>query len=64
MKKMSIGVGVLVLLGMLLALMGVLYKVTTFNLLAPYLNFPRSFFLIANTCLLLALVIDRFEPED
>jgi len=49
---------------MLLALTGVLYKVTTFNMLAPYLNFTRSYFLAANTCLLLAIVVDRFDDAD
>lgn len=64
MRKMSIGVGALVLVGMLVAVMGILFKVTTFNTLYPYLRYPRSFFLAANTCFLVAIIIDRFDSAE
>lgn len=64
MKKMSAGVGTLVLVGMLLLLGGVILKFAGLNLLEPLFFIPSSFFVVANTCFLLALVIDKFDKAE
>ena len=64
MKKIGTGVGTLVLVGMLLILGGVILKFAGLNLLEPLFYMPVSFFVVANTCFLLALVIDKFDRKD
>ncbi len=61
MEKMSLGVGVLVLLGLLLILFGVIFKMSGMNLMHPQIKEVSNFFVIANTCLLLALIVARFD---
>lgn len=61
MQKMSLGVGVLVLLGLILILFGVIFKLSGLNLLHPQIKDVSNFFAIANTCLLLAIIVDKFD---
>ncbi len=63
MKKMDIGVGVLVLLGFLTILGGVILQLKDINLLEPVVNSPSGYFLTANTCFILALVLEKFGKE-
>ncbi|MFC1548754.1 hypothetical protein ACFL5E_02200 [Candidatus Omnitrophota bacterium] len=63
MQKMSLGVGVLVLLGLILILFGVIFKLSGLNLLHPQIKDVSNFFVIANTCLLLAIIVDKFDTS-
>ena len=60
---MSLGVGVLVLLGLILILFGVIFKLSGLNLLHPQIKDVSNFFVIANTCLLLAIIVDKFDTS-
>lgn len=63
--KMSLGVGVLVLLGLILILFGVVFKLSGLNLLEPQIKEVTNFFIVANTCLLLALIVAKFDkPQE
>lgn len=64
MKKIGTGVGTLVLVGMVLLLGGVILKFAGLNLLEPLFYVPASFFVVANTCFLLALIIDKFDKPE
>jgi hypothetical protein len=61
--KMSLGVGVLVLLGLILILFGVIFKLSGLNLLEPQIKEVTNFFIVANTCLLLALIVAKFDKS-
>lgn len=61
MKKVDLAVGALVLVGLVLIVAGCVSKVAGLNLLEQFFTIPRNYFIAANTCLLLALVIDRFS---
>ncbi|MGB2600389.1 MAG: hypothetical protein WBD00_00370 [Candidatus Omnitrophota bacterium] len=61
--KMSLGVGVLVLLGLILILFGVVFKLSGLNLLEPQIKEVTNFFIVANTCLLLALIVAKFDKS-
>lgn len=60
---MSLGVGVLVLLGLILILFGVVFKLSGLNLLEPQIKEVTNFFIVANTCLLLALIVAKFDKS-
>ncbi|MBD3426484.1 MAG: hypothetical protein GF409_04575 [Candidatus Omnitrophica bacterium] len=62
--KMSLGVGVLVLLGLVLILFGVIFKLSGLNLLEPQIKEVTNFFIVANTCLLLALIVAKFDTSE
>lgn len=64
MKRMNVAVGSLILIGMLLVMGGVIMKYAGLNLLEPYLNVPTNFFVVANTCFLVALIVDKFDRTD
>lgn len=64
MKKMDMAVGSVVLLGFLFLLGGVICKFSDLSLLEPYVTSPAGFFAVANTCFLLALVVDRFSGKE
>lgn len=61
MPKMNLGTGVLVLLGFFLILFGIIMKFSGLNLLDPLCSRISSFFAIANTCFLIAIIVDRFD---
>ena len=63
MKKMGIAVGSLILLGFLLLQVGVIFKMIGINLLHPIFEIPSNFFIVANTCFLVALIVDRFDVK-
>lgn len=64
MKKMNVAAGTLILLGFLLMMGGVIQKLAGLNLLEPIFNQPISTFVVANTCFILALVIDKFDGKE
>jgi hypothetical protein len=61
MKKMNLATGSMVLLGFIFILFGLVLKMSGLNLLEPLFSRLSSFFAIANTCFLAALIIDRFD---
>lgn len=64
MRKMNVAVGCLVLLGFVLIMSGVIQKVAGLNLLEPLINASGAAFMAANTCFLLAIVLDRFDSHE
>lgn len=58
---MNIASGMLIFLGFLLIEIGIVSKVVGTSLLLPFIKSYASYFIIANSCLLLALIIDRFQ---
>ena len=60
-KKMNLAVGSLLLVGFIMIQGGVVLQIAGLNLLDPLFKIPSSAFLIANTCFLVALIIDRFS---
>lgn len=60
MKEMNMAVGTLILMGFIMLLGGVTYKLTGMNFMDPLVQKNQSFFTGANSCFIVALVIDRF----
>jgi len=63
MKKMGIAVGTLVLLGFILLQVGIIFKFVGINLLDPVLVIPGNILTAANTCFLIALIVDKFDSK-
>ncbi len=63
MKKMNLAVGALVLVGFLMLQVGIIFRMSGFNILEPMFEIPQNFFIASNTCFLIALVVDRFGGE-
>ena len=61
MPKMSVAVGSLVLLGFFMIMFGLILKMSGLNLLEPVFSSIGGYFSMANTCFLVALVVDRFD---
>ena len=64
MRKINLAVGARLLLGFLLLQVGVVFQIAGINLLDPILRIPSSFFIVANTCFLVALLVDRFGEKE
>ncbi|MBL7157725.1 MAG: hypothetical protein ISS92_06190 [Candidatus Omnitrophica bacterium] len=60
---MNIATGSLLFLGFVLLILGVASKFLGMSLLAPTFTASFGYFIAANSCLLLALVIDKFEKS-
>lgn len=60
---MNIATGTLVLVGFLTIVLGMTSKLMGIPLLAPFIMRPSSYFVVAVTCLVIALIIDRFEKS-
>jgi len=60
---MNLAVGSLVLMGLLIIVLGIISKFVGASLLTPYIEAPSSYFMVAITCFVLSLVIDRFEKK-
>ncbi|MBU0769333.1 MAG: hypothetical protein KJ687_09605 [Proteobacteria bacterium] len=60
---MNLAVGTLVFAGLASILLGVISEVMGLSLLSPFIANTTSYFILATTCLVLALVIDRFETR-
>ncbi|MDD3089539.1 MAG: hypothetical protein PHT95_06315 [Candidatus Omnitrophica bacterium] len=63
MKKMDMATGSLVLLGMLVLMAGAVMKFSSLNLFDPIITAQGSFLKVANTCFLLAIIVDRFNGK-
>lgn len=55
---MKIVVDALIIIGMVLALLGVASKLAGTSIIAPVIAVPVNYFIVANFCLLVALIID------
>jgi len=60
---MNLAVGTLVFIGLLVIVLGIISKFVGVSLLTPYINAPTNYFIVAITCFVLSLVIDRFEKK-
>jgi len=60
---MNLATGSLMLLGLVLAILGLVSKLIGTSILAPLITNYFSYLIAANTCLLLALVIDKFQKD-
>ncbi len=63
MKKINLAQGALILMGLILLLNGIILKMFDINFLAPAINSPLGCFVVSNTCLLLAFVLEFFGEE-
>ena len=60
---MNLANGTLVLLGFLAIVLGVVSKLMGISLLAPFIGAASSYFIVAITCFMVALVVDKFEKS-
>ncbi len=58
---MNVATGCLTFLGFILLLGGIASKLMGVSILAPYISSFIGYFIGANTCLLMSLVIDKFQ---
>ncbi|MGB2598949.1 MAG: hypothetical protein WBB86_04120 [Candidatus Omnitrophota bacterium] len=63
MPKMGLATGSLVLLGLFMVMFGIILKLSGMNLMEPIFNSIGGYFSMANTCFLVALVVDRFDKS-
>jgi hypothetical protein len=64
MKKMNLAEGSLVLLGFLISLSVVISKVSGLNLLEQIADSEFKLLLVANTCFVIAFIINFFGGEE
>ena len=62
-SAMNLGTGSLILVGFILLVTGVVSKLIGVPLMMPLIVEGSDFFIAANTCFLIALVIDKFEKR-
>lgn len=60
---MNVATGSLVFLAFILMLAGLASKMMGLSILAPYFSSFLGYFVVANTCLLMALIIDKFQKD-
>ena len=60
---MNVATGCLTFLGFLFLLGGIASKLLGISIMAPYVSSFIGYFVGANTCLLLALVVDKFQKD-
>lgn len=60
---MNLASGVLVFTGFLTIVLGVASKLMGMSLLTPYVEAPSNYLIIAITCFVVALVVDKFEKR-
>jgi hypothetical protein len=58
---MNIATGCLTFLSLIFILSGVMSKFLGISLLQPFFSSVMGYFIAANTCLLLALLVDKFD---
>ncbi len=58
---MNLGSAILMFVGFLLLLAGMVSKIIGLSLLAPFISSYMAYFIGANSCILLALAIDKFQ---
>lgn len=60
---MNLAVGSLTLLGFLILALGAVSKLMGMSLLTPFISSYFGYFIVANSCILTAIVIDRFQKS-
>ena len=60
---MNLATGVLVFAGMLSIVLGIISKLLGVSLLSPYVESGSGYFIVAVTCLVVSLVVDRFQVK-
>ena len=60
---MSLATGCLMFVGFIFLMAGMMSKFIGIPILAPLVYSNMSCFIAANTCLLLALIVDKFEKR-
>lgn len=60
---MNLATGSLVCLGFIFLVTGTVSKLMGISLLAPWVKTEMGYFIVANSCLLIALVIDKFQEK-
>ena len=60
---MNLATGTLTLLGMVLVIAGIISRVIGFSFLAPLVSSYMGYFVGANLCFLLVLVIDKYQKN-
>ncbi|MGB2705293.1 MAG: hypothetical protein WBC74_00305 [Candidatus Omnitrophota bacterium] len=60
---MNVATGCLTFLGFILLLAGIASKLMGMSILAPYISSFLGYFVAANACFLMALVVDKFQKD-
>jgi len=60
---MNIATGSLLLVGFILVIIGMVSKIIGISLLAPFFGTFSGYLIAANTCLLIALAVDKFHKS-
>ena len=60
---MNLATGSLMILGFALLVAGLISKLMGIAILTPFFNSSMGCFMAANTCLLLALAVDKFQKS-
>ena len=60
---MNIATGSLILLGFILFAGGIISKFMGMSVMAPFINAPTSYLTAGNACLLLVLIVERFQKN-
>ena len=60
---MNLGVGSLILVGFIFLVGGIATKAMGVSLFEPIILTSTGYFIAANTCLLLALIVDKFQKN-
>ncbi|MFH1380642.1 MAG: hypothetical protein ABIH57_00525 [Candidatus Omnitrophota bacterium] len=60
---MNAATGTLTLLGLILLLAGLVSKFLGMLILAPFISSNINYVIAANTCFLLAIVVDKFQKN-
>jgi len=60
---MNVATGCLIFLGFILLLGGIASKLMGISILTPYISSFIGYFVGANTCFLMALIVDKFQKD-
>ena len=60
---MKVATGALMFVGFIVLMAGIGSKILGISLFAPFFSSAGSYFIAANSCLLLALVVDKFNKD-
>ena len=60
---MNLATGALVFVGFFLIVLGLASKAMGYSLLSPFIQSTIGYLVAANTCILLALIVDKFDKR-
>jgi len=64
MRKMNLAVGILIMMGFLAILSGLILQMKGLNLFDVVFTSSNGYFLAANTCFIVALVLEKFDKPE